>query len=326
MSDSEQSQKYSANGKQGADNEPEGGSASHAAPTSSPLNEQEIWQFERLIRLVGEEGLARLRRAHVMVVGIGGVGSWATEALARMALGKLTLVDFDCVSPSNLNRQLTALQATMGRPKCQVMAERVRAISLATEVETLVETYNPDTSAAILARRPDVILDAIDNITYKCHLLATARKMGLKIITSTGAAGRLDPTRIKVADLSHTKVDPVALQVRKKLRRDWGYPGNKSFHIPAVFSDEDPLAPLPVPMLSPDLRWTLPTEEPADLPPIAPPAADATPDGLSPADFEPEEERVTRKAPPYGTASFVTGAFGLTAASLAIRLILEDEG
>ena len=211
-------------------------------PSESPGHPQR--RFERVRRLVGEEGMRRLSGSHVLVVGLGGVGSWAAESLARSGVGRLTLVDYDRVCVTNTNRQLAALAGTVGRPKCQVLAERLGQVNPQARVEGLETFYCASTSEALLGERPDFVLDAIDHITAKCHLLATCREQGLRIVTSTGASGRLDPTVVRVADLARTRVDPMALAVRKILRVKYGFPPKKAFAIPAVFSEEDPAMPL----------------------------------------------------------------------------------
>lgn len=262
------------------------------------------YQFERLIRLIGPEDYAKLQRSHILIMGCGGVGSWATEALARMDIGRFTLVDFDIVRPSNINRQLIATPRQLGRLKCEVMRERILEINPEAKVECIPVKYLPDNSQQIWEHiHPDAIVDAIDNITAKCHLLAEARRRNIPIVTSTGAAGRLNPSLVKITDLSHTKVDPVALQVRKKLRRDYCYPANKSFHIPAVYSEELPIKPI----------------ETAELTSLAG-------QGNAPfVDSDPDEERPRRHAPPYGTSSFVVGTFGLFVAGKITELLLQAD-
>ncbi len=251
------------------------------APDPSP--------FERTALLLGTEGLQILARAHVLVLGLGGVGSWAAEALARSGVGRLTLVDGDRVCLTNTNRQLPALTSTLGLPKCRVLADRLRQVNPQARIQDVEAFYGPQTADGILGERPDYVLDAIDHITSKCHLLATCRERDIPVITCTGAAGRGDPTRIQVADLARTRVDPLALAVRKILRIKYGFPPKKAFRIPAVFSDEDP----------------------------------ALPPG-----FRPEPRRAGRQGPSvvYGTACFVTGAFGLVAASRVVRGLLEAAG
>ncbi len=263
------------------------------------------YRYERLIRLVGPEAYEKLRSTHLLVMGVGGVGSWATEALARMGIGRFTLVDYDIVRPSNINRQLIALPRHLGRLKCEVMRERVLEINPEAQVDCLPIKYLPQRSAEVLAIKADAIIDAIDNITAKCHLINEAKRAGRPIVTSTGAAGRLDPSKVKLSDLSHTKVDPVALQVRKKLRRDYYYPANKSFHVPAVYSEELPRPPL-------DTSAIL--EE------------DALELSSTFVDSDPDEDRPRRHAPPYGTASFVVGTFGLMVAGKISEILLASTG
>ena len=270
------------------------------------------YQYERLIRLVGPQKYAQLRRAHLLVMGVGGVGSWATEALARLDIGHFTLVDYDKVKPSNINRQLIATPGDIGRLKCEVMRERILAINPDAQVDCLAFKYLPERSQPVWARQYDAIIDAIDNITAKCHLLNEARQRQIPIVTSTGAAGRLDPTQVKITDLSHTKNDPVALQVRKKLRRDYYYPANKSFHIPAVYSEELPLAPII-----------------GDEELTANPLASALPQGQDALrsrflDGDDDEDRPRRHAPPYGTSSFVVGTFGMFVAGKITQILLDS--
>ncbi|MBQ7568966.1 tRNA threonylcarbamoyladenosine dehydratase [bacterium] len=259
------------------------------------------YQYERLIRLIGADSYQRLSRAHVLIMGTGGVGSWATEALARLNIGHFTLVDYDTVRPSNINRQLIALPRHLGRLKCEVMRERILEINPEAQVICLPIKYLPARSDEVWSGQYDAIVDAIDNITAKCHLINQARQRQVPIVTSTGAAGRLDPSKVRIADLSHTKIDPVALQVRKKLRRDYYYPSNKSFHVPAVYSEEIPRPPA----------------DTAEL--ISSLGQDA---GSNIVDSDPDEDRPRRHAPPYGTSSFVVGTFGMFVAGKITELLL----
>ena len=196
--------------------------------------------FERSARVLGGSGMEALSRARVMVVGVGGVGSVAAECLARTGVGRLVLVDPDVVCESNVNRQIPALSITIGRPKAEVMAERLRLINPAIDVLPVVAAYTPDDPDAVLGASPDYVIDAIDSLTAKCHLIATCRERGLRIVVSTGSAGRVDPTRVAIADLSETDVDPLAKMVRKLLRRRHGFPRSGKFGIKAVYSTEDP--------------------------------------------------------------------------------------
>ena len=191
-------------------------------------------RFDRLELLVGPEGLARLERASVAVFGLGGVGSFACEALVRGGVGRLTLVDFDSVDVTNLNRQLHALESTVGRPKAQVMAERCRAINPAVQVEALQAFYSAENSAELLDRGYDYVLDCIDHITAKLHLLQSCKERGLPVIASMGAANKLDPTQVKVADLAHTRTCRLARIIRRELRRRGVHGG-----IRVVYSTEE---------------------------------------------------------------------------------------
>ncbi|MGM9992272.1 MAG: ThiF family adenylyltransferase [Candidatus Bruticola sp.] len=283
---------------------------------SNNLNISKIHFFERLIRLIGLEGFRKLESVHVAVVGIGGVGSWASEALARSAVGRITLVDFDLINPTNINRQLPCLQSTIGQRKTEVMADRLRQINPWSHIETLNIVYSPSTAEKFWNLRPDLVLDCIDNITYKCHLLNYARAHKIAVVTSTGAGSKLDPTLIKVCDLSNTKVDPMALRIRKKLRRDYAFPANKSFHIPAVYSEELPIKPQEENLeqiLGPVYLQANTIEENN--------VVNYEDDDI----YEDIENYISgkgRHAPPCGTSSFVTGAFGLAAAQQIVKLIL----
>jgi tRNA A37 threonylcarbamoyladenosine dehydratase len=232
-------------------------------------------RFGGLERLYGAQGLRRLLESSVCVVGIGGVGSWAAEALARSAVGHLTLVDLDDVCVGNVNRQLHALDGVIGRPKVEVMAERIRAIHPACEVRPVPEFFTETTAAAILETRFDWVVDAIDQAANKCLLIARCREKGVSIVSSGGAGGRANPAAIQVADLARTSHDALLQQVRKKLREEYGFSRDPKalFGVPCVFSTE-----------------------PARVPGECPAGARLNCDSG------------------YGTASFVTGAFGLMAA------------
>ncbi len=202
-------------------------------------------RFSALGRLYGVEGLARLKGGHVCVIGLGGVGSWVVEALARSGIGQLTIVDMDEVCLSNVNRQIHALNGTVGRSKAAVLAERVAQI--APECTVIVEEcfFTPTTADRLLSVPYDYIVDAIDGTRHKCYLIAEARKRRLKLITCGGAGGCIDPSRVRIDDLARTINDPLLLQVRKKLRREYGFPKLKrqKFKIDCVYSDELPLFP-----------------------------------------------------------------------------------
>lgn len=257
-------------------------------------------RFDRIGRLVGDGGMARLLKARVMVVGLGGVGSFAAEALVRSGIGQVHLVDFDKVCITNTNRQLQAAQGTVGKFKADVLAERLQKINPQAQVEVHRFFYNERTSERLLGVPVDFLVDAIDNITAKCHLLATCHERGLRVVTSTGASGRMDPTAVHIQDLASTRVDPLAQHVRKILRGKYGFPAKGPFGIPAVYSTETPA-------------------EPHEL----------TYDGgqgfrcVCPGGKN-EHHSCEERAVIYGTAGFVTGAFGLACASVVVRSLTQD--
>jgi tRNA A37 threonylcarbamoyladenosine dehydratase len=175
--------------------------------------------FARLELLVGPSGLQKLSSASVAVFGVGGVGSFAVEALVRSGIGRLTLIDFDDICTTNINRQIHAQERTIGHPKVQIMAERCRAINPRIQVEPIQEFFSQENADRLLDRGYDFVLDCIDSITSKLFLIETCRKKGISIISSMGAANKLDPTAIKVADLFKTQKCRLARIVRKELRK-----------------------------------------------------------------------------------------------------------
>ncbi len=175
--------------------------------------------FSRSELLLGEAALEGLRASRVTVFGLGGVGSFAVEALARAGVGHLRLVDHDVVGPSNLNRQLFALRSTLGQPKAEVAAARVRDINPDCDVDPRVTFIHTESLPDLLAPRPDVMVDAIDSMACKVALMRTAHESGIPIITAMGAGGRTDSSQLFVGDLSHTRSCPLAARVRKELRK-----------------------------------------------------------------------------------------------------------
>jgi tRNA A37 threonylcarbamoyladenosine dehydratase len=202
-------------------------------------------RFGGIARLYGVDGLERFRQAHVAVIGIGGVGSWVAEGLARSGIGTITLMDLDDICLTNTNRQIHALEETIGQSKIRAMATRLRSINPDILVHELHAFYSESTSEAFFAHPFSVIVDAIDSVRQKAHLLAMARERKRPIVTIGGAGGRIDPTRIKAADLSRSEGDRLLMLVRKKLRTDYRFPrvGKGKFKIPCVYSDETPRFP-----------------------------------------------------------------------------------
>jgi tRNA A37 threonylcarbamoyladenosine dehydratase len=184
-------------------------------------------RFDRTARLLGDDGVARLATSTVTVFGVGGVGSFAAEALVRSGVGRLILVDFDRICVTNVNRQLHAMKGTLGKPKVAVMAERLRLINPDAVIEPRAEFYGAATSARLLSPEPDLVIDAIDNVTAKMHLIATCVRERLRIVSTMGAAARLDPTRIRVGDLADTKICPFARDLRKSHQRQDAVGGDR---------------------------------------------------------------------------------------------------
>ena len=197
--------------------------------------------YERTRILVGDAGIRRLQQAHVLLAGLGGVGSFAAEALGRAGIGRLTLIDHDTVSPSNLNRQLPATGETIGQKKGAVMVQRLATINPDCQLEWVDQFVRPDTIPALLDRTaPDWVIDAIDSLNCKVALIAEARARGCPVASSMGAGGRLDPTRIVVGDVMDTHSCPLAREVRIRLRRRACARG-----VIAVWSSELPLPHAP---------------------------------------------------------------------------------
>ena len=192
-------------------------------------------RYEREIMLIGEEAFCKLKNASVAVFGVGGVGSYVVEALARAGVGRLLLVDNDTVSVSNINRQLIALTSTVGKPKVDVAAQRVHDIDPSCVVETKMMFYTPDNADEIDLSSFSYIVDAVDSVTAKIELITRAKALGIPVISCMGAGNKLDPTRFEVTDIYKTSVCPLARVMRYELRKR----GVK--HCKVVFSTEDPV-------------------------------------------------------------------------------------
>lgn len=189
---------------------------------------------------VWHRGLERLRAAHVAIVGVGGVGSWAAEAIARCGVGEISLFDLDDVCVSNSNRQLHALDSTVGKAKVEVMAERLRGINPACTVHAVADFVTRETMAEYITPNIDCVIDCIDSVNAKAALIAWCKRRKIQIITTGGAGGQIDPTLIQVCDLNRTFNDPLASKVRSTLRRDYGFSRTVTRHysVPCVFSTE----------------------------------------------------------------------------------------
>ena len=240
-------------------------------------------------RLYGAEACQHFSCASVCVVGIGGVGSWAAEALARSAVGNITLIDLDMVAESNVNRQVHALEDSFGQAKTDAMAQRIAAINPLCRVDCVEDFVTPDNLESMLDRGFDYVIDAIDQVRTKAAMIAWCRSNAIPLVTAGGAGGQIDPTRIDVADLARTVQDPLLAKVRSRLRKEYGFPRDpkKKFGIQAVFSSEP-------------LRY--PESASCDQAPSL--------SGLNCAG--------------YGSSMCVTATFGLIAASVALNALAHE--
>ena len=259
------------------------------------LPDDYLQRFGGLGRLYGTAALPRLQAAHGCVVGVGGVGSWVVEALARSGIGAITMVDLDDVCLTNVNRQLPAIEGNIGRPKVAALAERVKLINPACAVTTVSEYFTAKTADQLLAPRFSWVVDCIDLMSNKALIIAECTKRGLPVLTVGSAGGKRDATKIVVTDFGDGHGDELLRQVRKKLRRDYGFAKGEGNHygIPCVSSQEPPVFP-----------W-----------------ADGT------CSREPEEGSNLRLdcATGFGTAVFITGAFGFAAAGEVVRRVALQE-
>ncbi len=263
------------------------------------MSEQQVSRrFAGVDRLYGAGALARLAQTHVCIIGIGGVGSWAVEALARSGVGHLTLIDLDHIAESNMNRQIHALESTLGAAKVLAMQARIAQINPACTVTAIDEFIDEDNLATLLPAC-DAVLDAIDNVRAKAALLAHCRRHKQYVITTGGAGGRIDPTRVEVADLSRTVQDVLASKVRAKLRKDYGFPREekKKFGIACVYSQE----------------------------PVKKPSRRPTATDFCPTDVERGVDGGAGLAcAGYGSSVAVTASFGFAAAARVIDHLLKE--
>ena len=253
-------------------------------------------RFGGIDRLYGSGALARLSDSHVVVVGIGGVGSWAVEALARSGVGRLTLIDADDLCVSNTNRQLPALEGQYGRAKIEAMAERCRAINPGIALDLKPQFLTPSNMDALLGTPVDLVLDACDSFRTKVEAIAYCRRRKQPIITVGAAGGRSDVTQIRVRDLSRTEQDAMLSLIRKKLRGEFNFPKNhdRYFGVPAVYSLEN-------------VRY---------------PQADGSVCGLRPQLGRDEALKLDCGAG-LGAATHVTGAFAFAAVGKAMEMLLK---
>ena len=253
-------------------------------------------RFDRTGRLLGDSAMERLANARVVVFGLGGVGSYAAEGLVRSGIGHLTLVDHDDVCVTNTNRQLHATVRGVGKPKAELMGQRCREINPDAKVEAVREFYRAEVAEQMLqAGQYDFVVDAIDNVKSKLHLLHRCVTLGVPVVSSMGAAGRLDPTAIRVEDLCETHMDPFAKDIRKLLKRKYGVETDRHTGITAVYSIEQRRLPV-------SLRYD-----------------DATDGFLCVCPQDNEFHTCDHRTQIDGSAVFVTSAFGMNAAGVVVR-------
>ena len=208
-------------------------------------------RFGGIARLYGTKGLNNLLNSHVLIVGLGGVGTWAAEALARSGVGALTIVDLDDICITNTNRQIHAMNGLIGTQKVTAIKNRILAINPQCNVTAIEDFFTEKTSEMILDRRLDYVIDAIDSLQNKCVLLAACRDKNIQVITVGGAAGKRNPTLIKIDDLGLACNDSLLFSLRKRLRQEFSFPSGAGFtrskkqifNIACVYSDEEPMFP-----------------------------------------------------------------------------------
>ena len=255
------------------------------------LSDEILQRFARIGLLYGFEGLKKLTQAHVCVIGVGGVGSWATESLARSAVGKLTIIDMDSVCLTNTNRQIHALDKNYGKPKVEVMKERILAINPACIVEPLEVFLSKENLSQLITSRFDLVIDAIDSVQSKAALIAHCKRSKIPLIVSGGAGGKTNPSYITSGDLAKACYDPLLAKIRNILRRDYGFSKNveRKFGIESVYSTQQLLYP----------------------------QADGSVSHAKPC-ANGEYEKIAN----FGTVTMVTASFGLRIASRVVEKLL----
>ncbi len=250
-------------------------------------------RFGGIVRLYGSASFERFCQSHVMVIGVGGVGSWAAEALVRSGIGKISLVDMDHVAESNINRQAHALDSTLGMAKIEAMRLRLLDINPQCDIQLFDCFAEPDQLAALLSIKPDVVIDAIDQVKVKVELAAYCQSNNLPIVICGSAGGQCDPTQIRNEDLARTTHDPLLARMRSLLRKQHNYPRDprKKFGLDVIYSTEQVVQP---------------TTDACDVQ-VGSASSSAAPQGLNCAG--------------YGSAMTVTAAFGLAAAARSLALL-----
>jgi len=249
-------------------------------------------RFGGIVRVYGIKGMVKIRQAKILVIGIGGVGSWVAEALARTGIGHMTMVDLDDVCVTNINRQVHALNGTVGKFKVDVMKERIELINPFCEIDTKQCFFSPKNLGLIFDKHYDFVVDACDDFTNKCYLIDYCRQNNIPLVVMGGAGGKTDPSQIKITDMATSANDRLLARLRKKLRQDFSFPGEAdgNFGVWAVWSHERAVYP--------------------------------TPDGCV-THKPPGMAKNMDCSEGFGSVSFVTGAFAFAATSLVIREITK---
>ncbi|WP_257275737.1 MULTISPECIES: tRNA cyclic N6-threonylcarbamoyladenosine(37) synthase TcdA [unclassified Endozoicomonas] len=247
-------------------------------------------------RLYGSDAVDRLKQSHICVIGIGGVGSWAAEALARTGVGSITLIDLDDVCVTNINRQLHATTETIGQSKCEVMASRIQSINPDCQCHVIENFITTENVSELISQDFDYVLDAIDSFRIKAALIHHCKRNKIPVITTGGAGGQVDPTQIQITDLTKTWHDPLAKKVRNHLRDFHGFTKNnkRKFGVDCVFSSEQAVYPQP--------DGTVCQQKPSDL-------------GSTKMDC----------ASGFGATTVVTATFGFVAVSRIIKKIIDKK-
>lgn len=249
-------------------------------------------RFSGIGRLYGTKALEKIKVSRILIVGVGGVGSWVAESLARTGIGAITLVDLDDVCVTNVNRQVHALSSTVGKFKVDVMKERLLEIQPYCDIDSKQCFFSPKNLERIFDKHYDFVIDACDDFTNKCFLIDHCRKNKIPIVVMGGAGGKVDPLQVRVSDLSHTENDRLLSRLRKYLRREFAFPreGEEEFGVLAVWSHERAVFP--------------------------------TADGCT--TFKPEGHAKNMDCNEgFGSASFVTGTFAFITTSLVIRELIK---
>lgn len=256
-------------------------------------NQDLQFRFGGIARLYGEDAFNKLCKAHVAVIGLGGVGSWCVEALARSGVGRLTLIDADDICVSNVNRQIQALSSSVGCMKTQALRQRISEINPACTVELIDDFYSVENAQQLISLEYSYVVDAFDSAFLKAHLIAHCKEQKVPVITMGAVGGRQDPTLLKSADLADSTVDQLLMRVRKKLRQDFAFPRRmgQRFGVKCVYSTEPPFCP------------TL--------------AGESSQEAAAP------EDKPLDCGSGFGTASFVTGTMGFFAAHSVISDLIR---